>query len=70
MNYGNESLGAYSGGDVPQMKMASAPTLQQRLDSAVDSAKRQLADAEEARDILKRNPDLERLLNLMQKGRF
>lgn len=46
------------------------PTLQERLDMAVTEARARLIEAEEARDILSRNPDLERLLNIMQKGRF
>lgn len=50
---------------------ACAPlTLQQRLDYAVKTAQERLAEATEARDIFKRNPDLERLLNIMQKGNF
>lgn len=52
------------------LKMIHAPSLQQRLDMAVEQAKERLREAEEARDILSRNPDLERLLNIMQKGRF
>ena len=46
------------------------PTLQERLEMAVHNAGQQLADAKEARDIFQRNPDLERLLDIMQKGRF
>lgn len=45
-------------------------TLKHRLEGAVADAKTRLRDAEEARDILERNPDLEKLLNIMQKGRF
>lgn len=51
-------------------KMAHSPTLQQRLDLAVAQAEERLAEAKEAREIFQRNPDLERLLNIMQKGRF
>lgn len=46
------------------------PTLQERLDMAVSNAQQQLKEATEARDIFTRNPDLERLLDIMQKGRF
>ena len=62
-------LGNY-GGNVPMMKNIGHPTLQQRLDAAVKEAEARLAEAKEARDILSRNPDLERLLNIMQRGRF
>jgi hypothetical protein len=46
------------------------PTLQERLDMAVKDCEARLAEAKEARDIFARNPDLERLLDIMQKGRF
>lgn len=45
-------------------------TLKERLDMAVSEAKARLVEAEEARAIFERNPDLERLLDIMQKGRF
>jgi len=64
-------------GDVPetlasygQAKMVSMPTMAQRLDLAVQQAEKKLADAKEARDIFNRNPDLERLLNIMQNNHF
>ena len=53
-----------------EAKMLRMPTLADRLDAAVKAAEDQLADAKEARELLNRNPDLERLLNIMQKGRF
>lgn len=56
------------GGPVPTT--SRPPTLQQRLDMAVTNAQQQLKEATEARDIFARNPDLERLLDIMQKGRF
>ena len=57
------------GGNVP-MKNVGPASLQQRLDYAVKDAEQRLAEAREARDILARNPDLEKLLNIMQRGRF
>jgi len=45
-------------------------TLKERLEMAVTEAKARLAEAEEARAIFERNPDLERLLDIMQRGRF
>lgn len=47
-----------------------AVTLKLRLDAAVVQAKERLRAVEEARDIFNRNPDLEKLLNIMQKGLF
>lgn len=58
---------AYSSG---QTAVCRSPTLQERLDMAVSNAQQQLKEATEARDIFTRNPDLERLLDIMQKGRF
>ncbi len=50
--------------------MARMPTLKERLDMAVKNAEDRLTDAKEARELLNRNPDLERLLDIMQKGHF
>ena len=46
------------------------PSLKTRLEQAVKDAQSRLDDAKEARDILDKNPDLEKLLNIMQRGRF
>ena len=51
-------------------KMAYEPSLQQRLDLAVKQAEERLAAVTQAREIFQRNPDLELLLNLMQRGLF
>ena len=53
-----------------ETKMARMPTLQQRLDMAVKDAESRLEDAKRARDILSKHPELEELMNIMQKGRF
>lgn len=66
-------LGYYGGNspcDVRSEKMARQPNLQERLDMAVAQAEQRLAAAKEAREIFKRNPDIERLLNIMQQGLF
>jgi hypothetical protein len=44
--------------------------LKTRLDLAVKEAQSRLDEAHEAQEILDRNPEFERLLNIMQKGRF
>ena len=51
-------------------KSIQMPTLKLRLEQAVKDAESRLNDAKEARDILDKNPDLEKLLNIMQRGRF
>jgi len=50
--------------------MVRKPTMRERLDDAVKRAELQLKEAQEARDIFSRNPDLERLLDIMQRGNF
>lgn len=65
IGYGSNQTASYQ-----EPKMATAPTLKQRLEFAVVEAEQRLTEAKEARDIFDRNPDLERLLNIMQKGRF
>jgi hypothetical protein len=73
-----ESLGMLGGGagyygndaQASMQKAVQMPTLQQRLDLAVKQAEERLAAVKEARDILNRNPDLEKLLNIMQKSHF
>ena len=51
-------------------RMVGLPSMKQRLEAAVVEAESRLADAKRARDILNGNPDLEELLNIMQRGRF
>lgn len=68
--------GPMSGGGVSyalneaNTKMAHAPTLRRRLDQAVQQAEERLAAVKEAREIFEKNPDLEKLLNIMQRGLF
>ena len=72
MSYENALVGGVYGGntacDVP--KMGREATLQERLDIAVRQAEEHLKVVTEAREIFTRNPDLEKLLNLMQRGLF
>lgn len=60
----------YYGNAGMEAKMARQPTLQERLDLAVAQAEDRLAKVKEAREIFSRNPDIERLLNLMQSNTF
>ena len=54
----------------PQEKMARMATVRERMDLAIKQAKEKLARTKEAAEILNKNPDLERLLNIMQQGVF
>ena len=60
---------AYYAGE-SQAKMVQMPTLKQRLDLAVLQAEEKLKTVKEAREVFDRNPDMEKLLNLMQRGLF
>ena len=51
-------------------KMVRLPSLQDRLAEAVANAKAQLADAERAKEIFDAHPELEEVLNIMQRSRF
>lgn len=51
-------------------KMARMPTMRERIDMAVKQAEDRLAAAKEAQEIFNRNPDLEKLINAMQRGGF
>lgn len=51
-------------------RMVGMPTLRQRLDMAVKQAEERLAAVTEARELFDRNPDIEKLLNIMQKAHF
>ena len=50
--------------------LAHMPTLAERLDGAVRDAEQRLAAVKEAREIFERNPDIERLLDIMQRSHF
>jgi hypothetical protein len=50
--------------------MARMSTLKERLTQAVAGAECRLADAKRAKEIFTAHPELEELLNIMQRGRF
>lgn len=64
------------GGDYPvqyaeqSAKMARMPSMKERLSHAVAEAEARLADAKRAKEIFDSHPELEELLNIMQRGRF
>ena len=51
-------------------RMVRMPTLKDRLADAVKHAEQQLADAQRAKEIFDAHPELEELLNIMQRGHF
>ena len=62
-------LGENAAYDSPS-KMARMPTLKQRLEMAVQQAEEKLAAVKRAKEIFDKNPDLEELLNIMQRSHF
>lgn len=69
----SESEQAYGGNalhGLDQAKMAHVPTCKQRIDASVKAAEDRLAKLKEAQEILSRQPDLERLLDIMQQSHF
>ncbi len=54
----------------PIEKMVRQPTLKERLAFAVEQAEKKLQDTKRAKEILDKNPELEELLNIMQRGNF
>lgn len=63
--YPMQSMG---GSNMPSAVMA--PTLKLRMEQAVKDCESRLADAVRAREILNAHPELEELLDIMQKGLF
>ena len=61
---------SYPGNAVMETKSVGMPSLKQRLAQSVKEAESRLTDAKRAAEILDKNPELEELLNIMQKGRF
>jgi len=46
------------------------PTIRERIGLAVERAQQQLADAQRMAELFDKNPDLEELINLMNKGKI
>lgn len=66
---GGSSSNYYAQGSAPTpagMQM----TMKMRLDMAVEQAQKKLDDVKRAREIFEKNPDLEELLNIMQRSHF
>jgi hypothetical protein len=65
-----DTLLRQGGGYAEQTSMAKMPNLRERLALAVQQAEERLADAKRAKEIFDKHPELEELINLMQKGHF
>ena len=51
-------------------KMVQMPTMKTRLALAVAQAEQRLAEAKRAKEIFDAHPELEELLDIMQRGHF
>lgn len=69
-SYHEAALGGGLQGYGAGAQMVHVPTLKERLDMAVRQAEERLASAKRAREIFAKNPDLEELLNIMQRSNF
>ena len=56
--------------DYASAKMVRMPTLKERLELAVQQAEEKLAAVKRAKEIFDKHPDLEELLNIMQRSHF
>lgn len=65
---GGGQYGSYN--QLAEAKQARYATHRQRLEQSIKDAEERIAKLKEARDLLDRNPDLERLLDIMQQSHF
>ena len=65
--YPSDSPSTYAGESAKMLRM---PTMKDRIAEAVASAEARLADTKRAKEIFDAHPELEELLNIMQRGRF
>jgi len=65
-----QAMAGQVGGYDSSPKMALMPTIKQRLDLAVQQAEDRLTAVKRARELFEKNPDLEELLNIMQRAHF
>lgn len=67
-NYIGDSL---IGRDYPEdAKMVRQATIKNRIEMAVNQAEERLAAVKRAKEILDKNPELEELLDIMQRSHF
>ena len=66
-----ENTGAYAANESMEIsKLAQEATLKQKLSYNVQQAEQKLKDAKRAQEILDNNPELEELINIMQRQRY
>lgn len=65
---GSAEIDRFAGNQSAMLNKAIQPTLRQRLQAAEAEATRKLKTIQEARELLDRNPDMEKLTDLL--GRF
>lgn len=69
-DYGPGSLqGQYSGQYGNALSAISQPTVRETLTQRLAKAKQEVAEIEEALDLLNKNPDLQRLIDLL-RGKY
>lgn len=56
--------------DGEQSAMARIPTIKERLELAVKQAEERLVAVKRAKEIFEKYPDIEELLNIIQRGNF
>jgi hypothetical protein len=69
-NQGNYPTSTASSGYLGDAKLASVPTVKQRIAMAVKQAEDRLVAVKRAQEILAKNPELEELLDIMQRSHF
>jgi hypothetical protein len=57
-------------GEGAMLKTAMMPSMRQRMDQAVQEAQKRLDDVKRAKELFDKNPELEELLNIMQRTHF
>lgn len=70
MNYDQDLMPCTTAGSAMSERMIATPSLKTRLENAVRQAEERLIEARHARELFDKHPDLEEILNIMQKGRF
>lgn len=71
MDFGGQvALNEASPGAYGVQKMVREPNLKERLELAVRQAEEKLAAVKRAKEIFEKHPDLEELLNIMQRSHF
>jgi hypothetical protein len=60
----------YRGEDALNAKVAGPMTMEMRLNMRIAQCEKQLADAKRAKEIFEKNPELEELINILNRSGF